>query len=134
MGPLPDDTSSASAAQVAAEKLHRATNHRLAKFNLHFDGGTIGKLAACAAGAAYAEFPGHLRQRSSRSLSSGPDGWRRNPDVLRYERYGLDVDRKSSALFGLSLLQPFTHRARRHAAPWRGIVGGSGHGQCAAAG
>src|ERR1700687_1450121 len=106
MGPLPDNPSSPQAAQVAAEKLHRASNHHLAEFHLHLDGRPIGKLAARAAGAAYAKLAGHLRQRSARRLSSGPDGWRRDPDVLRCEQYGLDVHRKSSALSRLSLLRP----------------------------
>src|SRR6266849_6337340 len=133
MGPFPDDASPPGTAEAAAEKLHRATNHHLAEFNFHLDGRPIGKLAARAAGTAYAKLAGHLRQRSSRRLSSGPDGWRRDPDVLRCERYGLDVYRKSSALSRLSLLQPFAHRARRHPASWRGIIGRSGHGRCAAA-
>src|SRR6202521_2618083 len=128
LGPLPDNPSSPGAATVAAEKLYRASNHHLAKFHFHLDGRPIGKLAARAAGTAYAKLAGHLRQRSARRLSSRPDSWRRNLDVLRYERYGLDVDRKSPALSSLSLLQPFTDRARRHPAPWRWIVGGSGHG------
>ena len=111
LDPLPHNASSPGAAAIAAEKLYRASNHHLAEFHFHLDGRPIGKLAARAAGTAYAELAGHLRQRSSRRLSSGPDGWRRDPDVLRCERYGLDVHGKSSALSGLSLLQRFAHRA-----------------------
>src|ERR1700732_543859 len=134
MGPLPDNPSSPCAAAIAAEKLDRASNYHLAEFNLHLDGRPIGKLAARAAGTTYTKLAGHLRQRSSRRLSSGPDSWRRNPDVLRRERYGLDVYRKSSTLSRLSLLQPFARRARRHPAPRCWIIGRSGHGRCAAAG
>src|SRR5713226_9149580 len=104
LGPLQDDTSSPGAAAVAAEKLHRASNHHLAEFHFHLNGRPIGKLAARAAGTAYAELAGHLWQRSACRLSSGPGGWRRDPDVLRCERYGLDVYRKSPALSRLSLL------------------------------
>src|SRR5258708_36829579 len=108
MGPLPDNPSSTGPAEAAAERFHRASDHHLAEFNFHLDGRPIGKLAARAAGTAYAELAGHLRQRSARRLSSGPDGWRRNLDVLRYERYGLGGDRKTPALSSLSLFQPFT--------------------------
>ncbi len=42
-------------------------------------------------------------------LPSGSERWHRNHDVFRRQRHGVDVDRKSSAISGLSLLNHLTN-------------------------
>src|SRR5580658_8831226 len=70
MGPVSDNASSPGGSEAAAKRLLRTSNHLLAEFDLHLDGGTIGKLATSVAWAANSKLSRHVGQRSSRCVSS----------------------------------------------------------------
>src|SRR6266705_5326874 len=101
---LPNHAPSSEANAIASRRQNRTANHYLVELDFHVDGRPVGKLAARCARPADQELVGHLRQRLARGLSSGSERWHRNHDVLRRERHGLDVDRESSAISSLSLL------------------------------
>src|SRR6266480_224268 len=104
MASLPNHAPSAEADAIASRRPSRTANHHLAEFDFHADGRPVGKLAARRADSTDQELAGYLRQRLACGLSSGSERRHRNHDVLRRQRHGLDVDRESSAISGLSLL------------------------------
>src|SRR5437867_1776277 len=89
---FPNHTPSSEGDSAISRRQNRTSNHHLAEFNLHVDGRPVGKLAARRTHAADQELARRLWQRLACGLPSRSERWRRNHDVLRRERYGVDVD------------------------------------------
>src|SRR5436189_271504 len=90
--PADTNTPSSEGDSAMSRRQNRTSNHHLAEFNLHVDGRPVGKLAARRTHAADQELARRLWQRLACGLPSRSERWRRNHDVLRRERYGVDVD------------------------------------------